>query len=305
MGVFSVLFAKLIPLYVLIGLGFVASRWLKVKRETIASLLIYIIAPCVILTAVSSTPLTPRLLCVPLLFFVVCSTICLLSLQLGRRLWRGPTANIFAFSVGTGNTGYFGFPVAIFLFGEKSLGLAVLVGFGFLLFENTTGFFVTARGTHTTSEAIRKVLRLPTVYAFALGVALSLSGVRPAQALLDVGTNFRGAYTVLGMMLIGVGLGDMARFRLDLRFISFSFLIKFLFWPLVIYGLIAADAHTLQWIEPSMRQVMMLMATVPLPANSVALAAHLGTEPEKAATAVLASTLFALIYIPWMSTWIF
>jgi malate permease and related proteins len=43
------------------------------------------------------------------------------------------------------------------------------------------------------------------------------------------------------------------------------------------------------------------MAIVPLAANTVALATELKVHPERAAIAVLLSTLFALFYIPFMA----
>jgi len=47
-------------------------------------------------------------------------------------------------------------------------GIWIISGFGFTLYESTIGFFVAARGRHTIRESIIRLLKLPTVYAFAL-----------------------------------------------------------------------------------------------------------------------------------------
>ncbi len=55
---------------------------------------------------------------------------------------ENPLSNILAFATGSGNTGYFGIPVGIALFGEKVLPVFIIAGFGFILFENSLGFFL-------------------------------------------------------------------------------------------------------------------------------------------------------------------
>lgn len=304
MSLFVLILNKLLPLYSLIAAGFIIGRTFPVKWDAISILLIYIIAPVVIFTGVTSIELTASRLALPVVFFCLCCLVCLSSLYFTGK-WLAPaTRNIFAFATGSGNTGYFGLPVALYLFGQDALGLAVLAGFGFTLYENTLGFLVVARGQHTLQESIRRVLRLPTVYALLLGIIVNLSGFKIGPTFIDLGANFRGAYTVLGMMLIGLGTSQYTKVELDLRFVGSAFLMKFFVWPLAVAGLVWADSHALHMFEPSVYQIMLLMSLVPLPANSVAFAMALKTEAKQVATAVLASTLFVLLYIPLVSKWV-
>ena len=295
---FLTMFNKVLPLYGVILIGFIAGRTLKTKGENIAPLLIYIIAPIVVFTGIMSAPLDPSKLALPFLFFTLCCVLCLIFFYALGFFWKAPIKNILAFSTATGNTGYFGLPIAIFLFGEEAFSIAVLIALGFILYENTLGFFITARGHHTTLESLGRVLRLPTVYAFILAVIFNLSNIQLGSALTELGINFRGTYSVLGMMLIGLGVSQLTSIKLDFRFIGTALSLKFLVWPIVVSGMILLDKSTVQFFSPLEYQVMLLMSIVPLPANSVALAMELGTAPEKVATAVLISTVFALFYIP-------
>jgi predicted permease len=70
MQLFLFLVAKLIPLYLLIAVGFVAAKYLNAKKETLASLLIYVIAPVVVFYGVATTKLTVSALALPIIFFV-------------------------------------------------------------------------------------------------------------------------------------------------------------------------------------------------------------------------------------------
>ncbi len=298
MLVFFTLFFKIIPLYLLIGLGFVAGKYLQASKETVARLLIYIIAPAVIFNSVFTTPIAANVLSLPILFFILCSVVCLVTFSISKHIWSDATKNILAFTAGTGNTGYFGLPVAIALFGADIAGLVVISTLGFVLYENSLGFFITARGHHTVKESIVRVLKLPTIYAFVIALILNLLGVKLGQAYTDFALLFRGAYTILGMMLIGLGLANISKFKFDFKFVAASFLAKFVVWPIIIFVIIALDKAFFGFFTEQIHRVMILMSIVPLAANTVAYATELNAHPEKASFAVLLSTLFALIYIP-------
>jgi len=299
MSVFMVILSKIFPLYLLIVLGFIAGKILKVKRESIAPLLIYLISPVVVLNAILSTELTVQVLSLPFIFWMVSCLICLMALRVGGlALEQGPQKNIMAFACGSGNTGYFGLPVALFLFGEASVATVIIAGFGMVLFENTLGFFITARGHHTAQESLMRVLKLPTLYAFSLGIILNFLGVRMQKPWTDLALNFRGAYAILGMMMIGLGVATLKTFQINMRFSAISFCFKFMVGPILIYSLILLDQSFFHIFSENIHAIAMLMAIVPLPANAVAVATELNTEPETVGMTVLLSTLFGLAYIP-------
>jgi hypothetical protein len=299
--VFTTLILKIIPLYILIGLGYIAGRYLNASKETVAKLLIFIITPIVIFHSVFTTPIAANVLSLPILFFILCCFICIVTYILTKHIWTDATRNILAFTAGAGNTGYFGLPVALALFGTDAAGLVVLSVLGFVLYENSLGFFITARGHHTVKESIVRVLKLPTIYAFAAALLLNMLGVKLGPIYTDFALLFRGAYTVLGMMLIGLGLSSIKNYAFDFKFVAASFTAKFIVWPIIIFSIIALDKAFFGFFTEQIYKVMILMSIVPLAANTVAFATELKVHPEKAALAVLLSTLFALFYIPLIS----
>src|SRR5438552_2054663 len=139
---------KLIPLYFVIFLGYIAGRFLRAQKATLASLLVYIISPLVIFHGVVTTTLDASALSLPIFFFTACCVLSSVFLAIGSRLWRDSTKNILAFTAGTGNTGYFGLPVALALFNEEVVGTMVFSILGFVLYENSLGFFIAARRHH-------------------------------------------------------------------------------------------------------------------------------------------------------------
>lgn len=295
---------KILPLYLFITLGFVAGKRLQIDKESIAKLLIYVIVPIIIFHGAFSADPTVGLFMVPVTFFILASAICLVTFKIAKHFWSDATPNLLAFGAGTGNTGYFGIPVAVALFGEQSLSFVVFATLGMVLYENTVGFYVTARGHHTPREAIQKILRLPTIYAFLAGLLLHAFFTSTSPVYLDTITLFRGAYSTLGMMLIGLALAQVSIKQIDWRFTTVSLLIKFLAWPALMLGVLWLDGLTLQLFSNEVRAVMLLMTLTPQAVNTISYATVLRTHPEKAAVCVAASTLLALVTIPLTLSWL-
>ena len=298
MEVFFILLFKLIPLYFIIALGFVAGKFFKVSKESLVFLLIYIIAPLVVFHGVYTTGLSPGTLLLPVVFFAGAAVICLLFYSIGKLFFEGSTKTLLAFAAASGNTGYFGLPVGVAIFGAEALGTLVLCTLGLIVFENTLGFFITARGEHTAKAALIKVLKLPSIYAFIIAVVVNLLQINLGLAYLDFAQLFRGAYSVLGMMIIGLGIAGIAKFEFDLKFTGLAFVGKFLVWPALMYLLVSADINSWHLFGDLAHKALLLLSVVPIAANTVAYATELNVHPEKAAVAVLLSTLFALVYIP-------
>lgn len=298
MTIAALLIVKLLPLYALILLGFIAGSVLHVKKESVSALLIYIIAPVVVLNGVLTTPLDASTLSLPILFLALGSVLCAVFYGIASLFWQTTEKNILSFAAGTGNTGYFGLSVVLALYGSPYLGTAVLLILGVILFENSIGYFVAARGHHSAREALLKLIKLPSLYAFILGVLLHGSSTPILASINDIFIQFRGAYTVLGMMLIGIGLASVTRSALDPLFTSMAFGAKFIAWPLCTFLIILLDRYTLHLYQPSVEKIILLLSTVPLASNTVAFATQLNTHPEKTAVAVLFSTLFAVVYMP-------
>ena len=290
------LFERLIPLYLIVAMGILAGKKLAIDRESIAKLAIYIISPVVVFTSVSQLELRPEYLAVPFGLLLVCSAIALLF------LWAAPCEgrmnNLLAFAAGDANTGYFGLPVALMLFGPEWSGLYLLFCLGFILYENSVGFYILARGSATPREAALRLAKLPALHAFVAALAANAAGLKIGGVYADFAGFFRGAYSVLGTLLIGLGVSRLEGLRVDVKFLSYSFLAKFAVWPTLALGFVLLDRSHLYFYDDRVHRMLVLIACTPLAANTVAFATLLKVEPQKAGIAVLASTLFALFFLP-------
>jgi malate permease and related proteins len=298
MSLTATLTTAILPLYLMIALGYIAGRVLQISAQQVSGIVIYIIVPVVFFGAVATTRFDPAYFLLPAVAFGLSACMATLMYGLSRRLFQDSTANLIGQASCTGNTGYFGVPLFLSLQPESTLGVYLLAIIGISISEATIGYYIIARGQFTAREALGKLLRLPLLYACAAGLAANaLVPVWP-ESVLKTLQQFRGAYVVLGMMMIGLGLSTLHRLEVNLRFLTVLLVEKFIVWPLLALGVIALDHLGPQWLDPLAVQVILTFSVVPLAANTVAFAAQLRVHPEKAAAAVLISTVLALGYMP-------
>lgn len=299
MNILFIILGKIFPLYLYIFLGYVFTKYLKVKREHIAFLLIYILGPVVIFFATLSIEINLQLVFLPLFIYFFGSFIAFYILRKYKDEWNDASLNTLAFTCGTGNTGYFGIPLAMILLEPSAANIFIFGTLASLLYENTTGFFVTAKGSFTARQSIMKVIKLPLLYAFIAGVSFNLAGFRTPDILIPYFENLKWTFGILGMMMLGMGMkGFNIHEDFDKKYIKVSYFFKFILWPAVVLAIIFLDKSFINFLNEEIYKVMFLFSIVPLAGNTVTLAVLLKAKPEKASFTVLLSTLVSVVYIP-------
>ncbi|MDD5103940.1 MAG: hypothetical protein PHX93_06130 [Candidatus Peribacteraceae bacterium] len=303
MTLFLALTGKLLPLYLFIVLGYLLGVFLHLRRRPVALLLLYVLSPIVVFEGGWTAPLSRGTLALPILFLVICSALCGLFYLLSGFFWkRGDSMrNLAAFASANGNSGYFGIPAGLALFGQQTLGIIVLCSLGFVLYESSTGFFTLARSNFTLRESVRKVVALPVLYAFALGVAANVWQVPESATVAGVLHAVRSAFSIMGMLLIGVSLAGERITAIDGRLLAFTTVAKTVVWPTLMLCLIALDRTVFRIFSEDIHGVLLLMGMIPLAVNTVVYSSVLKVHPEKAAVAVMVSTCLALFFIPAVS----
>ena len=287
-------------LYLCIAIGFIAARKFDIHGKSVSQLLFYFIVPLTFLYGISKTNMQPQYLLLPLFIFIIACTLCLIHYAIARRIYTDKSANILAFASGNGNLGYFGIPIAMLLFEPPIVGIYMMTIIGTMLFETTLGYYITTKGDFSTREAIIKMAKLPMLHGALIGLLLSLFQLSVPSFLEGFFIGIKGAYSTLGMMVVGIALAGVTSLKIDWRFITMAFIVKFIAWPLMVGGLILLDMHWLHLFSETVHHTTLLISFMPLAVNSVIFATLLNAEPEKMATALFLSTLFALLYVPLM-----
>jgi len=294
----QILIINIIPLYILIALGYIAGRKLDVNLTSLARIVIFILSPVVTFGAVAQLSLDVNYLALPFMVLGLSALITAIMYKSARARWHDHTASLIGVGSCAGNTGYFGVPLILSLYGTEWLGVYLLMNVGVQIAESSFGYFLAARGHHTIKESVMKVLKLPALHALYLGLLVNVSGIKIPELFDRYWHYATGAWIFIGMMIIGIALSKLPKLELSLRLTGWLFFAKFILWPLGGAAIILADQLVFQMFTAPLHGMILIFTTVPLMSNLVAFAAQLNLHPEKAASCVLVSTIFALIFMP-------
>lgn len=299
MSIFLTLLGKILPLYFSIILGILSTWILKCDKDSLAKILLFILAPLIVFNATISVKLDYSVLFLPTFFFTLSTILAFTLLFLFKKIYHDNTANLLAFSTSTGNSGNIGIPLAILFLEPQLVDVFIFTVLANILYQNSVGYYITAKGNFTALESLKKVLKLPVLYAFLLGLILNIYGFKAPELFLNYADYVKGAYAILGMMLLGMGMEKIKSDNsFDLKFISYALGIKFLLWPALILSYIYIDKNYLFFLNDGYFMIMFLFSIVPLAGNTAVIATLLDVKPQKMSLAVFISTIVSLFYIP-------
>jgi hypothetical protein len=209
---------------------------------------------------------------------------------------------MLAAMAGMANSGYFGIPLAVFFFGEGSLGVYLLAIFGFTLHECTFAFYLIFRSTNSRNESLRRLLTFPMLYACVLGVLLSSLDAPLPEPIMAAIANIRSGYVVFGMMLVGIGVEQALRkgaenplrARGTFRFLGSALLIKFVLWPVIAF-IVWHIAAFFKAAPPF--EMMMMISLLPIAANAIAYSIEARQKADVVALSVIISTVISPIVL--------
>lgn len=293
----SALMGPLFMLLGFVGLGWIAAQRLSIDPRPIATLLVYLIVPLTIFRALMDGRPSAAYLALTLALFVLVSLMALVVSRITQYRFGPQEGALLAFSSGTGNTGYFGLPVALILLPPEGVTLYLFCMLGINVYEFTVGFYLSARGQFSVRQSLIKIARLPLLYAFVSALLLNALNITPPDSLMSSLDVFPATYTLLGMMIIGMTLSQVTLSAWDSRFIATCVGLRYLLWPLVMFVVVVL----LQQVTPlssELGMALLLLGVVPMASNVVVVAMELGIQPQKGALAVLVTTLLAPLLIP-------
>ena len=300
MDITFLLFQNLIPLYILIALGWVAGRYFEIDVKSISSLVINILAPVAIFGFFIDIDLETKHFFLPFLTWGISSVIAIIFLTLGRKIYNDNRANLLAIISSTGNAGFFGFPLALALMPKNTIALYVLADIGGAIYLSTVMYYIAARGQFSARESLLKLSKFPILYGVILGVIVNALNITLPTQFHEYHDYFVGALILSGMMILGISISQIKTLSLSKKFLSWALIGKFIVWPSIVFGLILLDKIFFHIFETSVHQIMFIISIVPHGISVAAYAAQFDLHPEKAATTILIGTLLALLTMPLM-----
>jgi len=278
----------LIPIFLLVGLGYGAGKILRLDPKPFSTLAFWIFSPALIFESLRTASLSWNEMGVVAAFVSVHYLgVYLLSLPLGALLFRGDRdARAVASLVLTfGNCGNLGLPLLLFALGQRGMEIGAVFLAANTVLLATLGVAI-ASGEARASRAIGAIFRVPWLYAVAAALIARELPAFPLWLSRTTATLREGAIPFF-LVLVGLQLAHIDPRRVLKGALGLAA------GRLVLAGSLAWTIAILAGLKGTLRDALVLEGSVPSAVNSLILALEFDRRPDLAAAALFLSTVLS------------
>jgi malate permease and related proteins len=301
---FHILVNNVMPIFILIGLGFAISKKFDLNIRTLSKLNFYLFTPGFIFYNLYTTSLNLNMIKILLfcILYLVISDIMSKIISRIRKYDMGLTS-AFKNSVMFNNTGNIGLSLITLIFGSapfvvngqtpyltQALGAQVMIMVFMDLTMNTLGFYNAGRAKRNFKSSVDQILSMPIIYVVTL--ALFLRYMR-----LDITTTplwstivyIKGGLVPVSLLTLGVQLS-----KTEFDFKNINVYIS-AFTRLIIGPIIALIFIYLFGFTGVIAQTVLIAYSVPTAVTTALIAVECDNNQNFASQAVMISTIFSSV----------
>jgi hypothetical protein len=286
MPVFLKVLSIVIPVFSVIGLGFVFAHFKKISLKPIIDVLLYLTIPALVITSLTDVVIIPSEL------FHIAIAACgvvigtgLLTLIYLKATGKTDGRGMYLTTMFM-NCANIPFPIALLAFGQEGLSITVLYYIVISVLVYSVGIYI-AKGKGGLTE----IFKLPLIYATALGLGVNFAGVE-LPAVFMVTMKMLGTATI-PLMQISLGYQLYNTRITHLKSSVAASVIRIgggvcLGWLMV----------TLLGLDGLTRQIIILTSAMPSAVITFIMSYRYNVQSEEVASTVAMSTIISLITIP-------
>ena len=280
---------NLLPILLIAGAGFVLGKLFKITPRALSQVIFYIFSPALVFRLLVHSQLTNQdiltILAFATAFLAVLAGLTWIAgkaLRLERKIMAAVLITALFM-----NAGNFGLPVTKFAFGDTALAFASLFFVTSATYTNSVGVVIASSGSTSILQAIKGLLRLPSIYAMILGILLVRLDVE-LPTLLDRSVSLLADASIPSMLVL-LGL-QFVNLKLDgqVRPLILVTVMRLLIAPLLALGLSRIFGLT----GPAY-QAAVLEAGMPTAVLTTVLATEFDSMPSFVTTAVFVTTILS------------
>ncbi|WP_094605675.1 hypothetical protein SPSIL_040550 [Sporomusa silvacetica DSM 10669] len=301
---FHILSHNIIPIFLLISLGFLLSKKFDLHIFSLSKLMFYLFVPAFIFVNLYTTDLKLSMLKV-----LLCGVLMLITNDMIARIiakirnYDVGLTNAFKNSIMFNNSGNIGVSLITLVFGSAPfvidgkmpyLNEAITAQIIILVIQNisvnTVGFFNAGRANSSKKDSVKTILKMPSIYAIPL--ALFLKSIQ-----LDITTTpfwptleyLKSGLVPMALITLGV---QLSKTNFDLKNVDVHLSV---FIKLIIGPLLALSYIHLLGLTGVVAQAVFIAHAVPTAVNTALIAVECDSCSDFASQAVMLSTLFSAI----------
>lgn len=292
MAISETVLSIILPVFSIIGLGYIFAHFKKINLDSIVEILLYITIPALVIASLSRKPIVISeftliaISAISIMSVTALASFIYLSVT-NKRGHRG-----FYLTTIFMNAGNLPFPLALLAFGDDGLALTVMFYVVMSILVYSLGIYI-AKG----SGGLAETLKLPLIYSVVFAVILNLSGYKLPAPILTT-CEMLGVATI-PLMLVSLGY---QLYSTKLSHIKESLAASFIRIGVGLgAGIIAV---TVLNIDGLLRQIILLSAVMPSAVITFIFSYRYNVQHELVASTVAISTLISILTIPLLFIWI-
>lgn len=292
----SIFTTVILPVFLIFSIGYIGQKLLKLDIKSISSLAIYILMPTLVFRTFYNIDLNFQYLNMVVFNFLLFYSIVFIVLMIRKvRKYSPSIENGLILSTGFMNSGNYGAPVILFAFGE--VGFAYSISFVVLqsIFMNSFGVYYAARGENGFRDALRSVLKIPSLYSFILALVWKYFHLPIHDSFYQVIDMVANATIPTVMIVLGMQLSQIKINKLDWEKVSVGIVIR-----LIISPLIAWIITLFLPFDPLLKKVLIVSAAMPSAATTTMLALQFNAEPKLVSSITLLTTILSIFTLSFL-----
>ncbi|MGR3617237.1 MAG: AEC family transporter [Paracoccaceae bacterium] len=302
------IFLRTLPFFAIIGLGYWAGRTRFFPQEATAYLtkFVFYFALSAMIFRFSATLPFSEIFDTRLVAAYLVGTLGVYVLATVVAWARGldlQTGAIEAQCAAIGNVGFLGLPMLAALYGERAIGVVMLVlSVDLVVFSSLIVILINVgRGSGLGIQTLKQVgaglLRNPMIISITLGMSWSALQFPVPLPLNDFLVILGGAATPGALFAIGASLAARSAERVEIAvWLSFA---KLVIHP----ALVAIAVLLIIPLDPFTASVTIAAAALPVAGNIYMLAQHYGVAAHRVSAAILISTMVSVATVPPVIAW--
>lgn len=293
-GLVYILTHILLPVFLIIGCGVGLQRRFHFDLSTLAKINIHFFVPAIMFSKLYAAPLSlPLLFWVTVFFILFILTLYGLSAGIGRLLGLHSERRLsFTHSVLFYNSGNYGIPVNHMVFKQDPYAMSIQIfisAFQNILVYLFGAFQLQAKNQSHRGRLLVFGLRMPSLYALGLAVALNGLGIGIPSWLKDAVDMVANGYIAVALLTLGAQIAPM-HFRLQDVDVFLSVFFRLMIAPAIACGLIV-----LLQLDGVLARALLISSAMPTSVSHALIAQEYEHQPALAARVVLFSTVTSAI----------
>jgi len=299
-GIFLVFLNVVTPVFILVVIGYFVGPRLKIEARSLSRTAYFVFIPAFVFNIISEAKIDSGLALQMLSFILVAQiAVALLGFLVGKALRQSREITAAFVLIATfGNVGNFGLPLIVFRLGETARTYATVyfVATVFISFVICVGVASWARSGGVT--AVFSVFKTPALIALIPALVFNITDVEVPIFLSRLSGLLGQAMIPVMLITLGVQMGEITKIKINFNVFAAS-TVRLIGGPVL--ALLIVPYFGLEGLE---RSTGILQAAMPAAVLASIIALEYKLLPEFVTTTVLFSTLYSVLTLTVILTFI-